>query len=114
MAPRPTGARKKAVWLRALPLELLSWTAMTAGIVARQGIDVEDLSWAPGSLSLAHFCVSFVIALAVLPWASRGVAKLHPHAGLEVIAFPFSFGFFLDLTALAALHWVLHAPAAPL
>jgi hypothetical protein len=36
----------------------------------------------------------------------RRLTRFRPHPGLEVLAFPFAFGFFLDVARLAAVTWL--------
>ncbi|MGO9572446.1 MAG: hypothetical protein ACLP5H_33435 [Desulfomonilaceae bacterium] len=89
-----------------LPLEIMSWLAMSTGILVRGNVDIASMSWSFAHFSAGGCIVSAVIVLAVFPWAMRGITKLRPIPGLEVIAFPFSFGFFLDLARLATVTWV--------
>ena len=58
------------------------------------------------NVSLVALLISIVIGLCVFPFAMRLVNKFNPQPGLETIAFPFAFGFFLDMARLAAVHWV--------
>lgn len=91
---------------RRLPLELTSWFFLTSGIFARQNLDLADLSLSLKHFSGGAFAASCVISLAVFPWAMRKITKMRPNPGLEVLAIPFSLGFFLDLVRLGTVHWM--------
>ncbi|HVB38657.1 MAG TPA: hypothetical protein VND92_08980 [Vicinamibacterales bacterium] len=103
------GLKRLAEWrrqARRLPLELTTWLALAGGIFVRQNLDLANGSWTLAHASASGFGYSIVIALAVFPYAMRLITAGKPRPGLEVLAFPFSFGFFLDLARLSAVTWL--------
>jgi hypothetical protein len=94
-------------WIpRQIGLELGAWLLLALGIFVRQNISVPELAWSPANLSWGGLALSLIVGAAVFPWAMRAVNRLRPAPGLEMLLIPFSFGFFLDLVALAAVTWV--------
>jgi uncharacterized membrane protein (DUF4010 family) len=80
---------------------LFAWFLVACGIFLRNGLSITAVSWNLNNLTIGSFLASCVISLAVFPSFMRWMNKQHPKPGLEHIATPFAFGFFLDLAAVS-------------
>ena len=106
----PPGHRDKpandGLWLgpkkSKMSKDILAWTAVAGGIFARQGLTFPPPSWNLSNLSIGVGTASIVLALACFPMAMRWINGRRQVVGLNVVALPFAFGFFLDLASLAA------------
>lgn len=84
-----------------LSWQIGAWLLVALGIFARQGMQFPPIAWKITQLTWGAFLGSVIIGLAVFPWFMRRVNKKRPRPGLEHVALPFAFGFFLDLTTVA-------------
>jgi len=82
--------------------EIAAWLEVAAGIFARQGLDLSALSWKTSNVNVGAAIASIVVALAVFPMAMRWLNRRRRRAGLEHVAGPFAFGFFLNLAVVGA------------
>jgi hypothetical protein len=90
--------RKKST----LQWQIAAWLAVAAGIFSRQGLKLPDMVWLLSNINIGTAIGSVVVGLAVFPMMMRWLNRRRRRAGLEHIAGPFAFGFFLDLAVLAA------------
>jgi len=96
---------------RTVLLEVVAWAALAIGVFVRQNIDVSQFAWSMAHFSFGGFTASCAISLAVFPVTMRLITrKLKPRPGMEAIAYPFSFGFFLDLMRLGTVTYVPKLP----
>lgn len=86
-------SKKQIIW------DIICWVLVGMGMFLRQGLDVENMEWKPERLTFGAFLASVVISFALFPWFMRWFNKRRPAPGVEHIATPFAFGFFLDLAA---------------
>jgi hypothetical protein len=94
--PLNLGQSKPLTWKQTL-WDVLAWLLLSLGMFFRQGLVVPDFAWMPDHLSLGAFLASVVLSLAIYPSFMRWFNRHRPRVGLEHVALPFSFGFFLDI-----------------
>lgn len=94
------GRKRKLVW------EVAAWLLVACGIFLRKALDVKHLDIVLSQMTVTAFLASAIIALATLPLLMRWLNRRRPKVGLEHIATPFAYGFFLDLAAVSALKFV--------
>ena len=108
------GAVLGALWLlerwrarkQRIHLECAAWIFLSLGIFFRQNLDLQTLRWTFVRFELGMFFLTVILALATYPWAMRTYLKNFPRMrsiSLNLIAVPFSAGFFLDLARLGAI-----------
>jgi hypothetical protein len=85
-----------------LPWQLAAWLTLACGIFARQGLALPVLVWKLENVSPGAAIAAIVVGLAVFPMMMRWLNRYRQRAGLEHIASPFAFGFFLDLAIVEA------------
>jgi hypothetical protein len=87
--------------------EITAWVAVAAGMFLRQALNLPQLDWDTTKLDIGAFLAALVVGLAVFPPMMRWLNRRQRKVGLEHIALPFAFGFFLNLVSLATLHFVV-------
>ena len=102
--------KPRASHVRRIIWEVAVWLLVACGIFFRQALSVVDAGWDVSRLSAGSFSASVVISLAVFPAVMRWINKRHQDPGIQHIAAPFAFGFFLDLAALSLIRLVPHLP----
>ena len=87
---------KQTMW------DIICWLLTALGIFLRQGLDLSDFSWDYNRLTGTSFAASLVISFALFPTLMRRLNRKRTRPGLEHLAAPFAFGFFLDLVKVTA------------
>lgn len=83
--------------------EVAGWLLIACGIFVRQALLLPSAQWLTPNLNLGAFLAAAMISLAVFPFFMRRLNRRRPKPGVEHVAIPFAFGFFLDLAATSAL-----------
>ncbi len=98
----------KKLSLKQIIWDIICWILTALGIFLRQSLDFSDLSWYYNRLTGSSFVVSLVISFALFPTLMRRLNRKRQRPGLEHIATPFAFGFFLDLVKVSAYRLAVH------
>lgn len=96
--------------VKKLAVEFCFYLVLALGIFIRQNMDVVNMAWTMDNLNWGAFTVSLVIGLVVFPRAMRRIKRDRPDSILELIAWPFGFGFLVDLSRLALVTGVSAIP----